>query len=139
MARGCARIDSRLDKAKIGSDGRVEVHRARLLAVFEGRKTFPHGLDPERTSARYRPELLFLGFGQDGQVEREMRSFWIVGNDLQVALKLSHQAGDHLEAQAGARIDVEAVGKANALVGNFNVKMSLHFAGVDLDRASTFW
>ena len=68
-----------------------------------------------------------------------MRSFWIVGNDLQVALKLSHQAGDHLEAQAGARIDVEAVGKANALVGNFNVKMSLHFAGVDLDRASTFW
>ena len=35
--------------------------------------------------------------------------------------RLSHQAGDHLEAQAGARIDVEAVGKANALVGNFNV------------------
>src|ERR1700688_2371827 len=37
MARGCARIDSRLDTAKIGSDGRVEVHRARLLAVFGGR------------------------------------------------------------------------------------------------------
>jgi hypothetical protein len=52
MARGCARIDSRLDTAKIGSDGRVEVHRARLLAVFEGRKTFPHGLDPERTFRR---------------------------------------------------------------------------------------
>src|SRR6266446_2176481 len=34
MARGCALIDSRLDTAKIGSDGRVEVHRARLLAVF---------------------------------------------------------------------------------------------------------
>jgi hypothetical protein len=32
MARGCARIDSRLDAAKIGSDGRVEVHRARLRA-----------------------------------------------------------------------------------------------------------
>src|SRR6266478_8626778 len=36
MARGCALIDSRLDTAKIGSDGRVEVHRARLLAVFWG-------------------------------------------------------------------------------------------------------
>jgi len=47
MARGCARIDSRPDTAKIGSDGRVEVHRARLRAVFGGRKTFPHGLDPK--------------------------------------------------------------------------------------------
>src|SRR5260370_30260220 len=51
MARGCALIDSRPDTAKIGSDGRVEVHRARLRAVFGGRKTFPHGLDPKRTSA----------------------------------------------------------------------------------------
>src|SRR5258707_10092966 len=51
MVRGCARIDSRPDIAKIGSDGRVEVHRARLRAVFGGRKTFPHGLDPKRTSA----------------------------------------------------------------------------------------
>ena len=50
MVRGCARIDSRPDTAKIGSDGRVEVHRARLGAVVGGRKTFPHGLDPERTS-----------------------------------------------------------------------------------------
>src|SRR6266404_3776372 len=49
MARGCALIDSRPDTAKIGSDGRVEVHRARLRAVFGGRKTFPHSLDPERT------------------------------------------------------------------------------------------
>src|ERR1700692_955288 len=40
MARGCARIDSRLDTAKIGSDGRVEVHRARLLAVFGDQKRF---------------------------------------------------------------------------------------------------
>jgi len=48
MARGCALIDSRLDTAKIGSDGRVEVHRARLLAVFGGRKTFPHGLGQSR-------------------------------------------------------------------------------------------
>jgi hypothetical protein len=40
MARGCTRIDSRLDTAKIGSDGRVEVHRARLLAVFRDEKRF---------------------------------------------------------------------------------------------------
>ena len=51
MVRGCARIDSRPDTAKIGSDGRVEVHRARLRAVVGGRKTFPHGLDPKRTFA----------------------------------------------------------------------------------------
>jgi hypothetical protein len=44
MARGCARIDSRLDTAKMGSDGRVEVHHTRLLAVIGVRKTFPHGL-----------------------------------------------------------------------------------------------
>ena len=50
MARGCARIDSRPDIAKIGSADRVEVHHARLLAVIGVRKTFPHGLDPERTS-----------------------------------------------------------------------------------------
>jgi hypothetical protein len=41
---GCARIDSRLDTAKIGSDGRVEAHRARLRAVLGRKKTFPHGL-----------------------------------------------------------------------------------------------
>ena len=50
-ARGCARIDSRLDTAKIGSAGRVEVRHARLLAVIGVRKTFPHGLDPELTLA----------------------------------------------------------------------------------------
>ena len=49
MARGCARIDSRPDTAKIGSADRVEVHHARLLAVIGVRKTFPHGLDPEPT------------------------------------------------------------------------------------------
>jgi hypothetical protein len=49
MARGCARIDSRPDTAKIGSADRVEVHHARLLAVIGVRKTFPHGLDPMRT------------------------------------------------------------------------------------------
>jgi hypothetical protein len=37
---GCARIDSRLDTAKIGSDGRVEAHRARLRAVLGRKKRF---------------------------------------------------------------------------------------------------
>src|SRR5215218_5711342 len=46
MARGCARIDSRIDTVKISLAGRVEVHHARLLAVIGVRKTFPHGLDP---------------------------------------------------------------------------------------------
>ena len=50
-ARGCARIDSKLDTAKIGSAGLLEVHRARLLAVIGVRKTFPHGLDPFPTSS----------------------------------------------------------------------------------------
>jgi hypothetical protein len=50
MARGCARIDSRPDTAKMGSANRVEVHHARLSAVIGVRKTFPHGLDPKRTS-----------------------------------------------------------------------------------------
>ena len=49
MAQGCARIDSRLDAAKIGSAGRVEVHRDRLFAAIEVRKTFPHGLGPKLT------------------------------------------------------------------------------------------
>jgi len=50
MARGCARIDSRPDTAKIGSVDRVEVHHARLLAVIGVRKTFPHGLGQTQTS-----------------------------------------------------------------------------------------
>ena len=49
MARGCARIDAGPDTAKIGSADRVQDH-ARLLAVIGVRKTFPHGLDPQRTS-----------------------------------------------------------------------------------------
>src|SRR5450755_4134800 len=48
MARGCARIDSKPDTAKIGSADRVEVHHARLLAVIGVRKTFPHGLGQNR-------------------------------------------------------------------------------------------
>src|SRR6476619_286578 len=73
MARGCARIDSRPDTAKIGSVDRVEVHHARLLAVIGVRKRFntawvktgPHGprnatsviplkADSERTSHHVR-------------------------------------------------------------------------------------
>src|SRR6266481_3188729 len=52
MARGCARIDSRPDTAKIGSVDRVEVHHARLLAVIGVRKTFPHGLGQVRRQRR---------------------------------------------------------------------------------------
>jgi hypothetical protein len=47
-AGSCARIDSRPDKAKIGSADRVEVHHARLLATIGVRKTFPHGLGHKR-------------------------------------------------------------------------------------------
>ena len=48
VARGCARIDSRPDTAKIGSANRVDVHHARLLAVVGVRKTFRHGLGHQR-------------------------------------------------------------------------------------------
>src|SRR5258706_13594401 len=51
MARGCARIDSRLDTVKISLAGRVEVHHARFLAVIGVRKTFPHGLGQNRKSS----------------------------------------------------------------------------------------
>jgi hypothetical protein len=50
MARGCARIDAGPDTAKIGSADRVQVHHARLIAVIGVRKTYPHGLDPKRSS-----------------------------------------------------------------------------------------
>jgi hypothetical protein len=40
VARGCARIDSWLDTAKIGSDGRVDVDYARLRAVLGEEKRF---------------------------------------------------------------------------------------------------
>ena len=49
MARGCVRIDAGPDTAKIGSADRVQVHHARLIAVIGVRKTYPHGLDPNRT------------------------------------------------------------------------------------------
>ena len=45
----------------------------------------------------------------------------------------------HLKSQASlGLIDVEAVRKADALIGNFDVKMSVDFPGVDLDNAATF-
>ena len=40
MARGCAGLTPELDTAKICSDGRVDVDRARLRAVFGGEKRF---------------------------------------------------------------------------------------------------
>src|SRR6476660_6218092 len=48
MVRGCALIASRLDTAKICSDGRVHVDHAQLPAVFGGEKTFLHGLGQTR-------------------------------------------------------------------------------------------
>src|SRR4029077_18951579 len=51
MVRGCALIDSRLDTAKICSDGRVHVDHAQLPAVFGGEKTFSHGLGQNRKSS----------------------------------------------------------------------------------------
>jgi hypothetical protein len=40
----------------------------------------------------------------------------------EMALKLPHHAGDHLEAQACPRlIDVEPFRKASAMVGDFDV------------------
>jgi hypothetical protein len=56
MARG---IDAGPDTAKIGSADRVQVHHARLLAVIGVRKTFPHGLDPNRTLAQ--PNFRLVG------------------------------------------------------------------------------
>ena len=58
-----ARIDTRPDTAKIGSDGRVEVQRAWLCADFGGRKTFPLGLDPLRTSLALQTFAPALGSG----------------------------------------------------------------------------
>jgi integrase len=40
VARACARVDSRLDNAKISSDRRVDADRPRLRAVFGTEKRF---------------------------------------------------------------------------------------------------
>src|SRR5665647_650640 len=52
VARGCARVDSTLDTAKLCSDGRVDADSPRLRAVFGGGKTFLHSLGQTQTSAR---------------------------------------------------------------------------------------
>src|SRR4030095_14246221 len=71
MARGCALIDSRLDTAKICSDGRVHVDHAQLPAVFGGEKTFSHGLDPKRTSL-VAPHMSALALRGRAEFERPL-------------------------------------------------------------------
>jgi hypothetical protein len=79
MARGCARIDSRPDIAKIGLADRVEVHHARLLAVIGVRKTFPHGLDPKRKSAGIPAVALLIG--DDPQTRHEKQAEALPNDD----------------------------------------------------------
>ena len=56
-----------------------------------------------------------------------------------MALKLPYHACYHLEAEADLRlIDIEPVRKADALIRNFDVKVSVNFPGVDLNGAATF-
>src|ERR1700693_4382993 len=71
MARGCARIDSRPDTAKIGSADRVEVHHARLLAVIGVRKTFPHGLGHQRKSV---PASLRSALPPEADIQTSLQS-----------------------------------------------------------------
>src|SRR5665647_3100037 len=61
VARGCARVDSTLDTAKICSDRRVDADSPRLRAVFGGGKTFLHSLDPKRTSGLGRAAIQKCG------------------------------------------------------------------------------
>jgi len=76
MARGCALIDSRLDTAKIGSNRRVDADRPRLRAVFGGRKTFLHNLDPGRVETFFVPQKL-QATGRDGP-RRDRLSLFLV-------------------------------------------------------------
>ena len=74
---------------------------------------------------------------QDRQIEQEASALPIVRN-LQVAVELPHHPGDHLEPQAGTRLlDVKAFGQAGAMVGYFDVKVSVDFPCRDLDLAAT--
>jgi hypothetical protein len=79
MARGCARIDSRPDTAKIGLADRVEVHRARLLAVIGVRKTFPHGLGQNRKSA---VAIVRSGLPPKADSTRKSRHVCVDGSEL---------------------------------------------------------
>src|SRR5258706_4547282 len=78
MARGCARIDSRLDTVKISLAGRVEVHHARFLAVIGVRKTFPHGLDPTRTFDAWMSPLKVLRCSDTEQGHVPMRRPYLI-------------------------------------------------------------
>ena len=84
-----------------------------------------HVFCPDQTAERNK---LGLGPGKDRQIEQEMRSLGFIGGDRQMALKLPHHAGDHLEPQAGLRlVDVESERKADTLVGHLDMKMSVDF------------
>ncbi len=64
---------------------------------------------------------------QDRQIEQEAGALPIFP-DGQLPLKLPHHAGDDLEAQTGARlIDVEPFGEPRAMVGDFDVEVSIDF------------
>jgi hypothetical protein len=66
---------------------------------------------------------------QDRQIEQEASALPIVRNR-QMALKLPHHPSDYLEAQARTRLlDVKPFGEAGALVGDFDVKVSVDFPG----------
>src|SRR6266446_8746081 len=106
MARGCALIDSRLDTAKIGSDGRVEVHRARLLAVFGGTKnvsTRP-GSKPEKLHAsicfplftQQRTSPRYFGMSVSCQLRTHAPQ--------RAASLFDHFVGRHLNAESGLRL-----------------------------------
>src|SRR5258708_39210564 len=58
MVRGCSLIDSRLDTAKICSDGRVHVDHAQLPAVFGEKKRFHTAWTRSRSRRPRRSEPL---------------------------------------------------------------------------------
>ena len=72
---------------------------------------------------------LIVRLGQDWQIEHEAAALPIVRNR-QMALKLPHHSGNDLESQAGARLfDVEPFREAGAMIGDFDVKVSVDFMG----------
>src|ERR1700674_4417853 len=108
----CARISVTSAKKSCG-----RVLRRRKLPILLTHRCNSR-LDAKREAQAPAHANLSVSMGKDRQVEQEMRAFGIVGGDGQRALKLPHHAGDHLEAQAELRlVDVEAVGKADALGG----------------------
>jgi hypothetical protein len=66
--------------------------------------------------------------GEDRQFEQEMRATWRVCRDRQMAVKLPYQPRDDPKSKARpGLVDVEALGKADAAVGDFNVKAPFDF------------